>query len=148
MVHGFGGSACLYYPIYKKLLEHFRIVAIDMLGFGASSRVRIREEVLCSPSATDTYQLSWLQAWLNQMSLNQELPEKFYLHGHSYGGYLSSLLACANPDRIAALFLNSTIGAEPEPSEYNFLNLRLRSGAQKPEPEMVTRLMKMQWENQ
>ena len=55
MIHGFAGSACAMYPVYKKLVEHFRIVAIDMLGFGASSRVRIREEILSSPAATDNY---------------------------------------------------------------------------------------------
>ena len=53
------------YPMYKGLIEHYRIVAIDMLGFGASSRVTIKEEILTSPSATDSYQLSWLSAWLN-----------------------------------------------------------------------------------
>ncbi len=54
-IHGFGGSAVLMYPIYKELVQHYRVVAIDMLGYGASSRVTIKEEVLCSPSATDNY---------------------------------------------------------------------------------------------
>lgn len=53
VIHGFGGCACLLYPIYKQLVEHYRVVAIDMLGFGASSRVIIKEEVLCSPAAAD-----------------------------------------------------------------------------------------------
>ena len=55
------------------------------------------------------------------------LPEKFYLHGHSYGGYICALFACAHPDRIAALFLNSAIGAEPEPKEYDPMKIRLSS---------------------
>ena len=70
MIHGFGGSACLMYPIYKDLVKHFRVVAIDMLGYGASSRVKIKPEILTSPHATDNYQVSWLSAWLNQMSLS------------------------------------------------------------------------------
>ena len=70
MIHGFGGSACAFYMIFKQLLEHFRIVAIDMLGFGASTRVTIKDSVLSSPAATENYHVSWLQAWLNQMSLN------------------------------------------------------------------------------
>jgi pimeloyl-ACP methyl ester carboxylesterase len=65
---------------------------------------------------------------MNQMSLSHELPEKFFLHGHSYGGYISALFACAHPDRIQALFLNSAIGAEPEPTdEYDPLYIRLSS---------------------
>ena len=39
MIHGFGGSAPLLYPLYTQLVKHFRVVAIDMLGYGASSRV-------------------------------------------------------------------------------------------------------------
>ena len=132
MIHGFGGSACLYYPVLKQLLEHYRIVAIDMLGFRASSRVVIKEEILSSPAATDSYQVSWLSSWLNLMSLNQEMPEKFFIHGHSYGGYLSSLFAVTHPERIAALFLNSTPGAEPEPTEYNPLAVRMSSINTKP----------------
>lgn len=65
MIHGFGGSAPLAYPIYKQLLDHFRIVAIDMLGFGSSTRVEIKEEILSFPSATDTYNVNWLTTWLN-----------------------------------------------------------------------------------
>ena len=70
MIHGFGGSAVLMYPVYRYLLEHFRIVAIDMLGFGASSRVTLSEAVLNSASACENYHVSWLSRWLNQMSLN------------------------------------------------------------------------------
>ena len=65
VIHGFGGSACLLYPIYKQLLEHYRVVAIDMLGFGASSRIAINESILSSPTATENYLISWLQGWLN-----------------------------------------------------------------------------------
>ena len=65
VIHGFGGSACLLYPIYKQLLEHYRVVTIDMLGFGASSRIAINESILSSPTATENYLISWLQGWLN-----------------------------------------------------------------------------------
>ena len=105
-----------------------------MLGFGASTRVTIKDSVLSSPAATENYHVSWLQAWLNQMSLNQEMPDKFFLHGHSYGGFISSLFACANPDRIEALFLNSAIGAETYPTEFDALNVRLSSSMNRPHP--------------
>ena len=145
-MHGFGASACLMYPIYKELMKHFRIVAFDMLGYGASSRVEIAPAILESPSATDNYQTSWLSAWLNEMSLCQDLPEKFYLHGHSYGGYLSALLACNHPERIAALFLNSAIGAEREPEEYDPMQIRISSDHEGPPPQLVSKFWKMQWE--
>ena len=51
------------------------------------------------------------------MTMNKEIPEKFFISGHSYGGFISSLFACAHPDRIDGLFLNSPIGAEAEPED-------------------------------
>jgi len=40
-------------------------------------------------------------------ALSECLPVKFYLAGHSYGGYLASLYASKMPNRIEALFLIS-----------------------------------------
>jgi len=54
-MHGFGASACLMYPIFKELVKHFRVVALDMLGYGASSRVEIAPANLASPAAADNY---------------------------------------------------------------------------------------------
>ena len=65
------------------------------------------------------------------------MPEKFFLSGHSYGGFISSLFACAHPGRISALFLNSAIGAEPEPAEYDPMNMRLSSSNTEPQPELL-----------
>lgn len=75
------------------------------------------------------------------------MPEKFFLHGHSYGGYISSIFACAHPDRIAGLFLNSAIGAEAEPPEYDPHKIRLSSFDQGPPPDYVARYWKKEWEN-
>ena len=61
------------YSILKQLLEHFRIVAIDMLGYGASSRVHIKEELLSSPSATDNYNILFFTK--NARSCNDETLE-------------------------------------------------------------------------
>ena len=61
------------------------------------------------------------------MTQNNEIPEKFFLAGHSYGGFISSLFACAHPHRINGLFLNSPIGAETEPEDFDPLAVRLVS---------------------
>ena len=44
MLHGFGCNACYTYQVYKGLVEHFRVISIDMLGYGSSSRVHIDDE--------------------------------------------------------------------------------------------------------
>jgi len=127
MVHGFSQSAVSMYTLYKPLMEHYRIVAIDMLGFGSSSRVSLSPEMYNSVEDIDEYQVGWFEKWVNKMTELGELPEKFFLHGHSYGGYLSALFASRNPERITALFLNSPVGAEPIPKDYDPLKIRLLS---------------------
>ena len=42
-----------------------------------------------------------------------DLPEKFLLAGHSYGGYLVSLYASQRPERVESLFLVSPAFIEP-----------------------------------
>ena len=44
MLHGFGANACYIYQVYKQLVDHFRVIAIDMLGYGSSSRVHLDDE--------------------------------------------------------------------------------------------------------
>lgn len=134
------------YPIYKELVKHFRVVALDMLGYGASTRVTIAPAILASAAATDNYQVSWLSSWLNQCSLNSDLPEQFYLTGHSYGGYLSALLAINHPERILGLFLNSAIGAEKEPEEYDPRHIRLSSSDKGPPSKLLSKFWQMNWE--
>lgn len=56
--------------------------------------------------------MEWLSAWVSEMTRYDRLPNKFFLHGHSYGGYLSGLYASLHPEKIAALFMNSAIGTE------------------------------------
>lgn len=38
LLHGYGGSALIFYKIMKPLSEHFNLIMIDILGFGGSSR--------------------------------------------------------------------------------------------------------------
>ena len=55
MVHGFAQSACSMYTLYEPLMKHYRIVTIDMLGYGNSSRVKLSKEVYNSAEAIDDY---------------------------------------------------------------------------------------------
>ena len=44
------------------------------------------------------------------------------------------------------MFLNSAIGAEPEPAEYDPMKIRLSSMDEGPPPQLLSRFWKMQWE--
>ena len=108
-------------------MEHYRIVGIDQLGHGASSRVTLTEEFTRDQERIEEYQVGWFEKWVNEMTINGDLPEKFLLKGHSYGGYLCSLYASRNQERVQALFLNSPIGHESIPDNYDELGIRIDS---------------------
>jgi pimeloyl-ACP methyl ester carboxylesterase len=121
------------YPIYRALMEHYRLVVIDMLGFGGSSRVQeMPIEAFASVEAMDELTIDWFAKWVEQMDADDDLPPKFYLSGHSWGGYMTGLYASRYPERIAALFLNSPIGPEALPEDLDIYNLRFKNNEYEP----------------
>ena len=65
MIHGFGGAGVTMYPLFRPLLEHFRLVLIDQIGFGGSSRIKkLPDSCFESVEAMDKYQVGWLLKWL------------------------------------------------------------------------------------
>ena len=76
-------------------------------------------EFVKDASSANSYQLGWLQQWFDRA----DLPQQFFLHGHSYGGYLAGLYAAENPGRVIKLFLNSPVGTEME-RQVDHLTLR------------------------
>jgi pimeloyl-ACP methyl ester carboxylesterase len=90
-----------------------------MLGHGCSTRIACLPDFVKDAESANNYQLGWLQTWFDMV----DLPPMFYLHGHSYGGYLSGLYAASNPERIIKLFLNSPAGTEME-RQVDYLTLR------------------------
>jgi pimeloyl-ACP methyl ester carboxylesterase len=40
LIHGFGGSGVTMYPIFRVLMEHYRLVLLDQIGFGGSTRIQ------------------------------------------------------------------------------------------------------------
>lgn len=146
MLHGFASAIALYYPLFAPLFKHYRLVCIDMLGFGASSRVTLPEELYKDSKAIDEYQVSWMETWVNQMTSAGDMPKSFFLHGHSYGGYLSALYAIRNQDRVKALFLNSPIGHEKVPDNYDEIKIRMSCSSNEPDSDFKLDMMKGQWE--
>jgi pimeloyl-ACP methyl ester carboxylesterase len=133
ILHGFAGSGCMLFPIIRPLMEHFRVILVDQLGFGGSTRVKeMPITAFASVEAMDEYTVGWLTNWVEQMDIDDELPSKFFFHGHSHGGYMASLYASKHPERIAGLFLNSPIGPESIPEEYDVYNLRIRGRQEGP----------------
>jgi pimeloyl-ACP methyl ester carboxylesterase len=96
-LHGFLGEASAWDLIAQQLSGQFRCIAIDLLGFGESSKPKLKYTIW--------HQVEFLQEFITAMQL-----DKFYLAGHSYGGWTAAAYAIAQVEtRIDAQIPNSNL---------------------------------------
>ncbi len=94
LLHGFGGSTYSWRLVGPELGRDFRVVAVDLNGFGWTERVAERE----------AYTLSG-QARLVLGVMDALGLQRAHLAGHSYGGGLALWLAATAPERFTSLIL-------------------------------------------
>eukprot|EP00568_Trieres_chinensis_P004153 CAMPEP_0183294822 /NCGR_PEP_ID=MMETSP0160_2-20130417/2994_1 /TAXON_ID=2839 ORGANISM="Odontella Sinensis, Strain Grunow 1884" /NCGR_SAMPLE_ID=MMETSP0160_2 /ASSEMBLY_ACC=CAM_ASM_000250 /LENGTH=453 /DNA_ID=CAMNT_0025456191 /DNA_START=104 /DNA_END=1465 /DNA_ORIENTATION=+ len=114
LLHGYANGALYFYRNLLGLAEdHFGTVyALDMLGWGLSSRPTFRTSEDTVESAEDFFVES-LEAWREANKL-----EKITLGGHSMGGYVSVAYTEKYPERVEELILLSPAGvpnSKPDP---------------------------------
>jgi pimeloyl-ACP methyl ester carboxylesterase len=80
-LHGFLGEGSCWLPVIENLPE-YRCIALDLLGFGESSKPELRYNIW--------HQVEFLQQFITGLGL-----ERFYLVGHSYGGWTAAAYAIA-----------------------------------------------------
>lgn len=99
LVHGLGTSSSTWLKVLPLLRGKYRIVAVDLPGFGFST-----------VSGADGF--CSLQEHVEALTkvLEAVAPERCILLGHSFGGWVSALYASKNPERIAHLVLADTAG--------------------------------------
>lgn len=93
LVHGFGGSTYSFRYQLGPLSEHFRVLALDLPGFGYSDR----------PTDLDlshTAHVERLREFLDRMGV-----ERATVIGHSMGGAIAMRLAALYPQRVERLVL-------------------------------------------
>jgi len=102
LIHGYGGSSIIFYPMLKELSKTFQVYCIDLIGMGLSSK----EEFKCR-STEETLELfiSSIDKWREAVGLNT-----FSLAGHSFGGYISGQYTRRHQDRVNKLTLLSPAG--------------------------------------
>lgn len=121
LIHGYAASLGLFFDNFDRLssIPGVRVHAIDMLGFGLSSRPKYPKYK--NDSVADIYQnedwfLDSIEEWRKRRGI-----EKFVLIGHSFGGYLSCAYAMKYNKRlidegkqsmIQKLVLLSPVGVE------------------------------------
>lgn len=97
LLHGFGESMTTWRAVFDPLSEHWRVVAIDLPGFGVSEK----------PDTSYT-----LPAMTERLShfIDQWIGGTLVVVGHSMGGELAAALALARPDRVKLLVLIAPAG--------------------------------------
>lgn len=93
LIHGFGASTFSYRYTIPELAQHFRVVALDLKGFGYSER----------PAGSD-YSLT-AQAELVRGAMDRLGIERAAVVGHSMGGAIAMRLVLSHPERVSRLVL-------------------------------------------
>jgi pimeloyl-ACP methyl ester carboxylesterase len=103
LIHGvdYTGGATSWYKNIDPLAEHFRVLAIDMLGWGPGDRV---ERHLAFP-----YLVGHLREFQDVVGI-----ERCHIVGHSLGGWVGQIFAYESPERVDKLVLVASAGHSAE----------------------------------
>ena len=94
LVHGYGASSASYRPVLAELATRFRVLAVDLPGFGASDRL------------AGDYSPEALADDLARI-LDQKGIDRADVIGHSWGGSVVLAFARRHPDRLKRLVVIS-----------------------------------------
>lgn len=99
LIHGYGSSTFTWRDVFVPLSEKFRVIALDLKGFGFSEK----------PTGDYTRKA---QAVLVQHFLDKLKIEKAWFAGSSMGGEVSLNVALQNPERVKGLILIDSAGVK------------------------------------
>ncbi|KAJ4783448.1 1-acylglycerol-3-phosphate O-acyltransferase [Rhynchospora pubera] len=102
LIHGYGASQGFFFRNFHTLASKFRVIAIDLLGWGGSSR----PDFTCkSTEETEAWFIDSFEEWRKAKNLTN-----FILLGHSFGGYVASKYALKHPEHVKHLILAGPAG--------------------------------------
>lgn len=93
LLHGFNANCDHFCRVAVHLRQHFRILAPDLPGFGAT-------RIIQDPSFRIDDLAVLVLDWLDSLNVH-----RFYLGGNSMGAYLAAAIARQAPDRVRGLWL-------------------------------------------
>ena len=98
LIHGFASSTLVWSKVFLKLAAAgFRVIALDMLGYGYSAKPRTGEYTIDS-------QAKLLTRLLDALGIQRAI-----VVGSSYGGAVAATCALDYPDRVEQLILVGTV---------------------------------------
>lgn len=109
LVHGLGGSSEVWRDSIRYLARRYRVVALDLPGYGKSDRPRA------------DYSIEYHAAALNDF-LDALGAGKVVLVGNSMGGWISAITALNHPEKISHLILVDSAGLRRDNSSPINLN--------------------------
>lgn len=104
LVHGFAQSHLTWRANFDALAAHYRVLAVDLPGFGASTKVA----------------LDGLEAFGDTLLrlLDREHLDSAHVVGHSYGGLVALGLALHRPARVRSLTVLGPAGLGPTVTDF------------------------------
>lgn len=100
LLHGWGGQAASMTPLVTGLRDHYRVLALDLPGFGGSSPPPV-------PWGAPEY-----AAFVKTATVALGITRATYI-GHSFGGRIAIWLAAHAPETVQALVLIDAAGIRP-----------------------------------
>ncbi|XP_054462183.1 1-acylglycerol-3-phosphate O-acyltransferase ABHD5-like [Anoplopoma fimbria] len=110
LLHGFGGGVALWAQNLDSLSSIGPVYALDLLGFGRSSRPQFSTD----PEGAEEQFVEALEEWREEVGL-----EEMVLLGHNLGGYLSAAYTFKYPHRVKHLLLVEPWGFPARPENPN-----------------------------
>ncbi|KAM4706057.1 1-acylglycerol-3-phosphate O-acyltransferase ABHD5 isoform 2-T2 [Rhinophrynus dorsalis] len=106
LLHGFGGGVGLWVLNFQSLCQDRTVYALDILGFGRSSRPHFDGD---AQKAEDQFVQS-IEEWRMALGL-----DKIILLGHSFGAFLATAYSLKYPSQVKSLILVEPWGFPDRP---------------------------------
>jgi pimeloyl-ACP methyl ester carboxylesterase len=101
LIHGLGGSASVWRDDIGLLATAYRVIALDLPGYGKSDKPKADYSV--------EYQAGVVKEFIEALGV-----DKVTLAGSSVGGWIAALAALDSPDKVSRLILVDSAGLRTE----------------------------------